>query len=141
MDSIAVANEETNRYQSYSMSDPVTAAKVLSILTNDVSFAGPFTLVGERDVYLPQDEKHEQEEEKCLSPDREVIVYDAYGPHGIQRIGTGYESTAGVKAWIDERLESESDGEYVIGHIIRPERFEMEEGESSELKDLTLSLD
>lgn len=122
MDTLAVANEATNHYESYSMGEPVTATTVLSLLTDEVPFAGPFTLIEERDVYLPQDESFEAE---TLYPDREVIVYDSYGPHGIHRVGTGYHSTAEIKDWIDENLESENPGEYAIGQVRTPQSFSL----------------
>jgi hypothetical protein len=121
MDSMAVANETQGHYQSFGVGGPLTRSLALGILLNDVDFAGPFTLVEERDVYIPG----ENSEGRALYPDREVLVYDSYGGR-MERPGDGFTDTAGVYGWIDEHLEAEAAGEYAIGQVLDVDDLDVE---------------
>lgn len=67
-------------------------------------------------VYIPHDMENWSPEP--LDPEDTVAVYDAYGPHGFQTLGTGFNSTADVRDHIDTEFEPEGEGEYVICIVV-----------------------
>lgn len=117
MDTMAVANERSNQYQSFEMGGEVTAIDVLTLFTEKIGFSGPFTLIQEHGLYIPGDDFTSH----SIDPDRQVIIYDMYGSHGIIRPDPRFDFLSEVRDWIDEALEPAGVGEYAIGQVITPE--------------------
>lgn len=112
--SLGVVNEGRNRYASIEVAPEDVDDS--DDLLDDVDFDPPYTIAGEASIYNPAEKS--EHSTVALNPDRDVIIYDSYGPHGIHRPTERFSHTRAVARWIDRHLEPVADGEYVIGTVL-----------------------